>query len=152
MGHGTWDMVWARLSARVCSARVAGHGRGYGMVSARSRGRGPLRGDGGAMRASHHSLLPPKKKRVLCYCLIFKGGYMSELIDIEKDVLMPELPKRGAVYPYERMEVGDSFFIRDDRKNVIINVCNRNRKAALKNNATYTAKKVDGGVRVWRVK
>jgi hypothetical protein len=77
---------------------------------------------------------------------------MSELIDIEKNVVMPELPKRGAVYPYEQMEVGDSFFIRDDRKNVIINVCNRNRKAALKNNAAYTAKKVDGGVRVWRVK
>ena len=36
---------------------------------------------------------------------------MSELIDIEKNVVMPELPKRGAVYPYEQMEVGDSFFV-----------------------------------------
>ena len=62
-------MVWARLSARVCSARVAGHGRGYGMVSARSRGRGPRRGDGGGDSGEPPFLTPPKEKT--CFVLLF---------------------------------------------------------------------------------
>ena len=72
---------------------------------------------------------------------------MSEF-DISKGI---DIPDGRASYPFEEMEVGDSFFIPcEDRKEA-------NRRAANARNASYRyverkymARLVDGGVRVWR--
>jgi hypothetical protein len=54
-------------------------------------------------------------------------------------------------YPYERMAVGDSFLVESDRKTILVMVCKRNAAAGKTLGMKFIAKRVDGGVRVWRV-
>jgi hypothetical protein len=56
-----------------------------------------------------------------------------------------------AEYPYERMAVGDSFLVESNRKTILIMVCKRNSVAGKTLGMKFIAKRVDGGVRVWRV-
>lgn len=76
-----------------------------------------------------------------------------EAIKVESGVAMPVTVNhtRGVKYPYETMKVGDSFFIPGEGKNMQITVCGRNRRVGKRLGARYTAKKVEGGIRVWRV-
>ena len=76
------------------------------------------------------------------------------MIKVESGVAMPE--ERGfkrvkVEYPYGEMNVGDSFMVDGDGKNLLATVCNRNGAAGKKMGKRFTARKVDGGVRVWRV-
>lgn len=69
---------------------------------------------------------------------------------IEKNVPMPQ-HRDVVVYPYKDMEVGDSFVVKGDGRYLLATVCNRNGKYGKKLGMRFTAKKVEGGVRVWRV-
>ena len=94
---------------------------------------------------------PPKKNlRFSCYAVY--GVYLDigDDMKIDKNVPMPQ-PKNVVVYPYEDMEVGDSFVVNGDSRYLLATVCNRNGKYAKKLGMRFTAKKVEGGVRVWRL-
>ena len=78
---------------------------------------------------------------------------MDNMIEVESGIAIPKprIKFKGGVYPYNQMQVGDSFLVNEDRNNLLIYVCNKNRIAAKAYNTKYTAKRVEGGVRVWRV-
>ena len=77
---------------------------------------------------------------VVCYVVDYgEGGNM----EIEKDIPIPRVNS----YPYSELEVGDSFLIEDKS---IHNVCNMNTRASKKFGYTLVARKVEGGIRVWR--
>jgi len=64
------------------------------------------------------------------------------------------LPRRkagrdGSKYPWREMKVGDSFFVQTENAGNLRSLAsNTGRKL----NAVFTARSVEGGVRVWRVK
>lgn len=71
-------------------------------------------------------------------------------MQLEDNVPMPV--KRDRVeWPYGKMGVGDSFLVAGDGKNLLVSVCARNKREGDKLGMRLTAKKVEGGVRVWRV-
>ena len=73
------------------------------------------------------------------------------MIKVETGIAMPEEKRvTKLVYPYEGMNVGDSFFVEGEGKNLLAMVCNRNGSAGKKLGKKFTARKVEGGVRVWR--
>lgn len=63
---------------------------------------------------------------------------------VEKGIPIPDEKVR---YPYEELEVGDSFLVVDES---IHNVCNKNVRAGRKLGIRLTARSVTNGVRVWR--
>jgi len=67
---------------------------------------------------------------------------------VEKGVEIP-VKSLSSIYPFEIMEVGDSFFVDDIEKYEAL----LNRKSSLKRkiNIKICVRKVDGGVRVWRI-
>ena len=71
------------------------------------------------------------------------------MIPIEKNI--PLTSKSGArpIYPWESMEIGDSFFAEGLRP---ITMTNARVGAERKYHTKYMTRTVDGGVRVWRVK
>ena len=71
---------------------------------------------------------------------------MSNVISVDKDVQMPIARARN-VYPYPTMEVGDSFFIRDGKLQI---VCNANYRAGKRLGKKFVARREADGVRVWR--
>jgi len=66
---------------------------------------------------------------------------------IEKGVDVPSERKRLS-YPYAQMDVGDSFFIKDV---ALQTICNANYRYGSKHGVKFTARKQDGGIRVWRI-
>jgi hypothetical protein len=70
-------------------------------------------------------------------------------IEIEKDVPLPEGYSRTVKYPFAAMEVGDSFFEEGKTSDQLTNSAAHWRK---KNCWKFTARNVDGGARIWRVK
>ncbi len=75
---------------------------------------------------------------------------MSEF-GIEKGVEMPR-SKKATIYPFEQMEVGDSFFIETDdprRKQNSLRGCCRNSQHRYPGRV-YATRVVPGGVRCWR--
>ena len=80
-------------------------------------------------------------------------------IKIEKDVELPK-SERGAdsIYPFEDMKIGDSFFVKGDKKKAG-NVRGCKQWAQNKNNAVFTSRfreenqngETVEGVRVWRI-
>ena len=98
---------------------------------------------------------PPQRKSVFSVIMLtlLTEVLMDNVIEVEKGIAIPEArtKAKGGVYPYSQMQVGDSFLVNEDRNNLLIYVCNKNRKAAKAYNTKYTAKRVEGGVRVWRV-
>jgi hypothetical protein len=68
-------------------------------------------------------------------------------MQIEKGVVMP-VKRSQVVYPYEDMEIGDSFKVDGGTLQAM---CYQNRKWGKKLGRVYTARKSDDGVRVWRV-
>jgi len=74
---------------------------------------------------------------------------MSDIV-IEKNVVIPQArTKRN--YPYREMEIGDSFFVEDDR---LSGVCNTNNRMQRILGWKFTARTETigdvKGVRVWR--
>jgi hypothetical protein len=77
---------------------------------------------------------------------------MNNGIQVEKGIAIPAMRgNEGNAYPYGEMKVGDSFMVTGGTKSLINAVCARNKKAGVEWSMTFTAKKVEGGVRVWRV-
>lgn len=66
---------------------------------------------------------------------------------VEKGIPAPVL-REVVKYPYEDMEVGDSFYVEGGTLNKL---CYQNRKAGIALGWKFTVRKVEGGVRVWRV-
>ena len=65
---------------------------------------------------------------------------------VERNVPLPtSRVKRN--YPYEDMNTGESFLVTDANLQA---VCNANHRASKKLGRTFIARKVDGGIRVWR--
>jgi hypothetical protein len=90
--------------------------------------------------------MPPHRKfDVFCYItgVYLYGGNMK----VEKGIPAP-LMREVIDYPYENMEVGDSFFVEGGTLN---RMCYQNRRWGKKLGGRFTVKKVEGGVRVWRV-
>ena len=69
------------------------------------------------------------------------------MVTLEKNIEIPEKQKI-AKYPYEALELGDSFYVQDGE---LGRLCNANYREWRKSGKKFTARKVDGGVRVWRV-
>lgn len=71
---------------------------------------------------------------------------MSNVINTEQGVPVPAARTRN-VYPYKTMNVGDSFFVRDGKLQI---VCNANWKNGKRLNKKFVARREADGVRVWR--
>lgn len=69
------------------------------------------------------------------------------MYEIAKDVPLPETRKRHN-YPYEDMQVGESFWVKDGNMNAL---CNSNRIKGKKLGRKFVCRKENDGVRVWRV-
>ena len=72
---------------------------------------------------------------------------------IEKNIPTPELRfprKKTAKYPFAKMKVGDSFFVPEGKLNRISTSMayfhNHNKPKRV------TARTIEGGVRIWRIK
>lgn len=71
------------------------------------------------------------------------------MFQIEKDVPMPVSRSR---YPFPQMKVGDSFFVPETHvparlMSAAISYAKRNTLAW-----KFAARRIDGGVRIWRIK
>lgn len=67
---------------------------------------------------------------------------------IEKDVPLPKKargPKER--YPFEVMEVGDSFYVKTKRGTSLYTLSSRHSKDGKK----FTCRRVDDGFRIWRI-
>jgi hypothetical protein len=71
----------------------------------------------------------------------------NEMPILEKGIAIPEKQK-VVKYPYQYMEVGDSFLVPEGN---LSKVCNASYREWKKTGRKYTARVVEGGVRVWRV-
>ena len=68
-------------------------------------------------------------------------------IEIQSDVPMPKLPAH-AKYPWVKMQVGDSFFVPGQTSQNFGGTLDNARKST---GRKFTVRKVDGGIRVWRL-
>lgn len=72
---------------------------------------------------------------------------------IEKGLPVPRSHGVGYKYPWRELQPGDSFFVPDSdkcRQSVMQSVSSLGR--ALYGRGAVTARRVDGGIRFWRVK
>jgi len=75
---------------------------------------------------------------------------MNEVM-VEKNVDMPVMRVTASKYPYDEMEVGDSFMVTSERISMINTMCGVNKKKGVELGMKFIAKRVEGGVRVWRI-
>lgn len=73
---------------------------------------------------------------------------MSEF-HIEKGIPVPKMTGAGrkTKYPFESMQVGDSFFVKDGAVKTLSRSCGTYGKRLERK---FTSRTVDGGARVWR--
>ena len=79
---------------------------------------------------------------------------MNKMIAVDKSVPMPERKAGknvGMNYPYEQMDVGDSFLVNTGGKYLLSQMCTKNKRMGEKLGKEYVARQMDDGVRVWRV-
>ncbi len=69
------------------------------------------------------------------------------MIKVEKNIPIPPF-RKTLKYPFEGMEVGDSFFVTDVKRN---NLAITARKYGSKTGKKFLVRDVKGGVRCWRV-
>ena len=69
------------------------------------------------------------------------------MYEIEKGVPLPEEKKKHN-YPYEDLQVGESFFVPDGNMNLL---CNYNRVRGKRLERKFVCRKEGKGIRVWRV-
>lgn len=74
-------------------------------------------------------------------------------IKIDKDVPLPEGAARSTTYPFEDMEINDSFFVPGKNSDQLTNAASHWRK---KNGWSFACRNTEEegvkGARVWRVK
>jgi len=75
---------------------------------------------------------------------------MNEVM-VEKNIDMPVMRVTASKYPYDEMGVGDSFMVTSERVSMINTMCGVNKKKGVELGMKFIAKRVDGGVRVWRI-
>jgi hypothetical protein len=75
---------------------------------------------------------------------------MNEVM-VEKNIDMPVMRVTASKYPYDEMEVGDSFMVTSERVSMINTMCGVNKKKGVELGMKFIAKRVEGGVRVWRI-
>lgn len=75
---------------------------------------------------------------------------MNEVM-VEKNIDMPVMRVTASKYPYDEMEVGDSFMVTSERVSMINTMCGVNKKKGEELGMKFIAKRVEGGVRVWRI-
>lgn len=69
---------------------------------------------------------------------------------VEKDIPVPS-PRQRRTYPYAGMDVGDSVLFPYEGNTAYCVEAAYARKFGQRHGKRFTASKVDGGVRVWRV-
>jgi hypothetical protein len=72
---------------------------------------------------------------------------MQQEYEITKAVPIPE-PMKRLNYPYEQLQVGESFWVPDVN---VQHMCNANRRKSKSLGRTFVARKENNGIRVWRV-
>jgi len=100
-------------------------------------------------------LAPPQRKTAFPAYLKYVCVYdeyidnmeMYEMFTLERGLEIPDR-KTGPKYPYDRLELGDSFYIQDGD---LSKLCNANYREWRRTGKKYTARKVENGVRVWRI-
>jgi hypothetical protein len=73
------------------------------------------------------------------------------MYEIEDGITLPTFHKGVAKYPFRELEVGQSFFVPDGKKNRIASAASSIAKR-IGNGTKFTLRSVDGGIRVWRIK
>ena len=76
------------------------------------------------------------------------------MIKIDKNIPVPA--NASARYPWAEMEVGDSFFV-EDKENIYsqqssLSTAGRVWANAHKNGSKFITRKVEKGLRIWRIK
>ena len=76
---------------------------------------------------------------------------MNEMLKIDRDVPIPPLVGKGLgrKYPFEEMEIGDSFFVTDVSPKSVRTSANGWKKRHP--GFEYTSRVIDGWTRVWRI-
>ena len=69
------------------------------------------------------------------------------MINIDKGVPIPIAHKKNREYPFDYMDIGDSFFM-NNRSSAFHALMNRHNVGGKK----FISRAVEGGFRVWRVK
>ena len=72
---------------------------------------------------------------------------MYEMFTLERGLDIPER-KTGPKYPYDQLELGDSFYLEGGD---LSKLCNANYREWRRTGKKFTARKVENGVRVWRI-
>lgn len=67
----------------------------------------------------------------------------------EKDVPIPQISHKDVKYPWRVLEIGDSFFIENGKMSSIAGSKDWAQKQLRRK---FTARTVEGGIRVWRIK
>lgn len=74
---------------------------------------------------------------------------MSEF-KIEKGIALPQCNRAG-FYPWQKMKVGDSFFVKDITGQKVFSAASQfGKRQSPKWKFSYRS--MDGGIRVWRIK
>jgi len=75
------------------------------------------------------------------------------VVTVEKNIDMPVTRITANKYPYNEMEIGDSFLVKSERASMINTMCGINKKKGIELGMKFIAKQVlvEGGVRVWRI-
>ena len=71
------------------------------------------------------------------------------MYEIEHDIPAPPARQYYRRYPWDAMEVGDSFLVRDDQANSVRSAASKRNQLGI--GKRYISRHVEGGVRVWRV-
>lgn len=72
---------------------------------------------------------------------------MEQMYKISKDVPVPP-PIRRMNYPYEQLQVGESFWVEGV---TMQSLCNANRRQSKRLSRKFVCRREGEGVRVWRV-
>jgi hypothetical protein len=101
--------------------------------------------------------LPSPPQRIFCFPAYLKYVFvydeyidnmeMYEMFTLERGLDIPER-KTGPKYPYDQLELGDSFYLEGGD---LSKLCNANYREWRRTGKKYTARKVENGVRVWRI-
>jgi hypothetical protein len=67
------------------------------------------------------------------------------MFEIEKGIPIPTARRKWDDYPFDEMEIGESFFVPGSTSTAIAAVGNRHKPKR------FTARKENDGVRVWRI-
>lgn len=70
---------------------------------------------------------------------------MTSKFPIKKNVPIPSFPNK---YPWEALEIGDSFFVNGKRATLLSSAKGHTER---KTGRKFTTRSVEGGCRVWRV-